>query len=124
MLTTSNLMELQGPKVVIKLPLLGATIPPNVVIPLHGYGEMPSKHFACITTFTASVHFCMGTKLHTYYAKTKGATEIQIRCKQLLLAATTTPNFIVFCCTVPKKWHENVPHTVYREAALKNTQFL
>ena len=29
----------------------------------------------------------------------------------VLLATTTTPNFIVFRCMVPKKWHENVPHT-------------
>ena len=36
------------------------------------------------------------------------------RCKQLLLAATITPNFVVLCCMVPKKWHQTLPHTERR----------
>ena len=73
---------------------------------LHGYGEVPSEQFACITTFTTPVH---SQTLTT--PKLKELLISKSRCKQLLLAATTTPNFVVFRCIVPKIWHENGPHT-------------
>ena len=38
--------------------------------------------------------------------KLKELLRYKSRCKQLLLAAITTSNFVVFCWMVPKKWHE------------------
>ena len=58
---------------------------------------------------TQSLSTCKYKTLTT--PKLKELQRSKSRCKQLLLATTTTPNFVVFRCMVPKKWHENVPHT-------------
>ena len=50
---------------------------------------------ACMTTFTTP---CMWTKSNITTPKLKELQRFKSRCKQLLLAATTTPNFVVFCC--------------------------
>ena len=55
------------------------------------------------------IYTCMHETLTT--SKLKELQRSKSRCKQLLLTTTTTPNFNVFRCMVPKKWHENVPHT-------------
>ena len=105
-LTTSKLKELQGPKVRLKLPLLGAPIPPNFM------------RFRCTVMEKCrrniSQHTCMHDDLYhpctfawgqSQTLTTPNLKELQSsksRCKQLLLAATTTPNFVVFRCMVPK----------------------
>ena len=114
-LTTSKLKELQGPKVRLKLPLLGAPIPPKLM------------RFRCTIMKKCrrniSQHTCMHDDLYhpctfawgqCQTRTTPNLKELQrskSRCKQLLLAATTTPNFVELCCMVPKKWHQTLPHT-------------
>ena len=109
---TPKLKELQSPKVRLQQALLGATIPPNLM------------RFRCTVMEkchqTISQHTCMHDDLYhacTYAwgqsqtlttPKLKELQRSKSRCKQLPLAATTIPNFVVFCCMVPKKRHENV----------------
>ena len=59
MLTTPKLKELQRPKLIHKLPttIICYKHTKFHVIPLNGYGEIPSKPYTvCVTTFTMSVH--------------------------------------------------------------------
>ena len=114
-LTTSKLKELQGPKVRLKLPLLGAPIPPIFMRFCCTVMEKCRRNFSQHTCMHDDLyHPCTFAWGQSQTLTTSKLTELQrskSRCKQLLLAAITTPNFIVFCCMVPKKWHENVPHT-------------
>ena len=59
-LTTPKLNELQGPNVRLKLPLLGATIPPNLMpfrcTVMEKSVETFPNTLACTTTFTIPVH--------------------------------------------------------------------
>ena len=121
-LTTSKLKELQGPKVRLKLPLLGAPILPNLM------------RFRCTVMEKCrqyiSQHTCMHDDLYhpctlaweqSQTRTTPNQKELQSsksRCMQLLLAATTTPNSVVFCCMVPKKWHQTFPHTGRRPSKM------
>ena len=115
MLTTPKLKELQGPKVRLKLPLLGATIPPNFMrfrcTVMEKCRQNSSQHTCTNDDLYHPCTFAWGQSQTLTTPKLKELQRSKSRCKQLLLAATTTPNFIVFSCMVPKKWHQTLPHT-------------
>ena len=114
-LTTPKREELQGPKVRLKLPLLGATIPPNFMRFRCTVMEKCRHNISQYTCMLDDLyHPCAIVWGQSQTLTTPNLKELQrskSRCKQLLLAATSTPNFVVLCCMVPKKWHQTFPHT-------------
>ena len=113
--STPTLKELQGHKVRLKLPLLGAPIPPNLMrfrcTVMEKCRQNISKHTCMHDDLYLPCIFAWGQSQTLITPKLKELQMSKSRCKQLLLAATTTPNFDVFCCMVPKKWHQTLPHT-------------
>ena len=114
-LTTPKPKELQGPKVRLKLPLLGTTIPPNLMrfhcTVMEKCRQYISQHTCMHGDLYHPCTFAWGQSQTRTTPNQKELQSSKSRCKQLLLAATTTPNFVVLCCMVPKKWHQTLPHT-------------
>ena len=114
-LITPKPKELQGPKVRLKLPLLGTTIPPNLMrlrsTVMEKCCQYISQHTCMHDDLYHPCTFAWGQSQTFTTPNLKELQSSKSRCKQLLLAATTTPNFVVLCCMVPKKWHQTLPHT-------------
>ena len=111
-LTTPKLKELQDPKVRLKQPLLGATVPPNLMRFRHTVTEKCRRNISQHTCMHDDLYhpckFAWGQSQTLTTPKLKELQRSKSRCKQLLLAATTTPEFVVFRCMVPEKWHQNI----------------
>ena len=114
-LTTPKLKELHGPKVRLKQPLLGATIPPNLMsfrcTAMEKCRQNISQHTCMHDDLYRPCTFAWGQSQTLTTPKLKELQRSKSRCKQLLLAATTTPNFVLFCSMVPMKWQKTFPHT-------------
>ena len=77
-----------------------------------GHHNLQSRYECFLNSLSLSVcgsmYICRGQSETLTTSKLKELQRSKSRCKQLLLATTNTPNFVVFRCVVPK--HENVPH--------------
>ena len=111
-LTTSKLKELQGPKVTLKLPLLGATIPPNLMqfrcTVMEKCRQYISQHTCMHDDLYQPCTFAWGQRQTLTTPNLKELQGPKVRLKLPLLAATIPPNLMRFRLTVMEKCRQYI----------------